>query len=366
MRILLLVVAFFAMPFVAQAQTLLQDTVTVELARVTIVANERIEIIPGTETPAHTQTLTATILDGVESGKTVTFENDYIQLSVGNKFYLRHAVNSFDGTETYAIATPYRLPTILLLCVVFLGLLFFFGGLQGVRALASLAGSIVLIALVLVPGILQGYSPILVAIGVAGMIIILGSYVTHGFNKTTSAAVIGMLTTVVVTGLLAYWAVYATQLSGFDSEESMYLNFDANGGIDLVGLLFGGIMIGLLGILYDIAIGQAVAVEELFHAGTHLSRNEIYQRAMRIGREHIGALVNTLAIAYVGASLPLFLLAQNATYGVLYMLNSEVFATEIIRILIGSIGLVLAVPVTTFIASRILSGTGTRTSQHSH
>jgi uncharacterized membrane protein len=124
----------------------------------------------------------------------------------------------------------------------------------------------------------------------------------------------------------------------------------------MVGLLFGGIMIGLLGVLYDIAIGQAVAIEELFRAGKDLSRKEVYARGIRIGREHIGALVNTLAIAYVGASLPLLLLIQSSTVGVLFILNSEIFATEVVRILIGSIGLVLAVPITTLIASYMLQG----------
>ena len=115
-------------------------------------------------------------------------------------------------------------------------------------------------------------------------------------------------------------------------------------------------MIGLLGVLYDIAIGQAIAVEELFRAGIHLSRSQIYTRAIRIGREHIGALVNTLAIAYVGAALPLLLIVQDSTYGVAYAINNEIFATEIVRILIGSIGLILAVPITTFLASYMLAG----------
>ena len=116
-------------------------------------------------------------------------------------------------------------------------------------------------------------------------------------------------------------------------------------------------MIGLLGVLYDIAIGQAIAVEELLRAGAHMTRWHVYKRAIRIGREHIGALVNTLAIAYVGSALPLILLSQEGTsFGFLYNINSEIFATEIVRILIGSIGLILGVPVTTFIASYMLHG----------
>jgi uncharacterized membrane protein len=161
-----------------------------------------------------------------------------------------------------------------------------------------------------------------------------------------------MITTVLITGALGYWAVHAAHLSGYNSEESTYLVFSTNGQIDLVGLLFGGIMIGLLGVLYDIAIGQAIAIEELFRAGAHLSRLHIYQRGIRIGREHIGALVNTLAIAYVGASLPLLLLLYTNTVGWQFTINSEIIATEIIRI---PIGLVLGVPITTLIASYMLS-----------
>ncbi len=150
---------------------------------------------------------------------------------------------------------------------------------------------------------------------------------------------------------MAYFAVHNSQLTGISGDESIYLNFNTTGGIDLVGLLMGGIMIGLLGVLYDVSIGQSIAVEELHNIASHLSRWKIYKRAIRIGREHIGALVNTLAIAYVGASLPLLLLfysGADASFSTI--INREVFATEIIRILIGSIGLVLAVPITTLLS----------------
>ena len=113
-------------------------------------------------------------------------------------------------------------------------------------------------------------------------------------------------------------------------------------------------MIGVLGILYDVAIGQAISVEELRRAGPHLQKTTIYKRAIRMGREHIGALVNTLAIAYVGASLPLLLLFYSSKADLSWTLNKEIFATEIIRTMIGSIGLILAVPISTFFAVWIL------------
>ncbi|HTR19047.1 MAG TPA: YibE/F family protein [Candidatus Paceibacterota bacterium] len=358
-RILLVGIALLSFaPFLANAQaTVTPDTQTIEKAQVTGVSDEQTQILPGTDTPAQTQTLTALILDGPDAGQSVTFENDYVQLNVGDVFYAMHTTNPLDGTDHWTVSDPYRLNALLVLAAIFLILVIVFGGLQGLRGLASLVGSIILIFFVLVPGILHGYSPILVSIGISSLIIIVGSYVTHGFNRTTSAAVLGMIATVLVTGAGAYYAVHAAHLTGFSTEEEVYLNFDTHGTIDMLGLLFGGIMIGLLGVLYDIAIGQAIAVEELFRAGVQMTKLQVYSRAIRIGREHIGALVNTLAIAYVGAALPLLLLVQEGSgYGLVYSVNSELFATEIVRILIGSIGLILGVPVTTFIASYMLYG----------
>ena len=358
------------LPTAALAQTAaVMDRESFEKARVLNASNQHASTIPGTRTPSTEQTLLVEVLDGPDKGATTTIINNYTQLSTGDLFYVRHTVNELDNVDFWSVADPYRLNTLALLLCVFIVLICLFGGMQGVRGLASLVGSIALIFYLLIPGVLHGYSPILVSTGVASFIIIVGSYVTHGFNRTTTAAVVGMLGTVLVTGLSAYYFIHASRLSGFTSEDVVYLNLDAKGTIDTVGLLFGGIMIGLLGILYDIAIGQAIAVEELFRAGTHLTRVEVYKRAIRIGREHIGALVNTLAIAYVGASLPLLLLIQSSTTGLPFMLNSEIFATEFIRILIGSIGLVLAVPITTILVSFMLEGRvspGPSTHTHHH
>ncbi len=344
-------------PIFAYAQSeLVQDTVTIQKAQVLEVTNQKETALLGTDKSTKMQTLRVKVLDGPDAGSVVTFDNEYIQMSVGNIFYLRHTTSSVDPVDYYSVSDPYRLNVLWGLAAAFLVLIIIFGGTQGIRGFASLCGSLILIFYVLLPGMLHGYSPIFVSIGVSSLIIVAGSYITHGFNRTTTAAVLGMIGTVLITGLGAYYVVHAAQLTGYNNEESRYLTFSTNGSIDLVGLLYGGIMIGLLGVLYDIAIGQAIAVEELFRAGVHMTRIQVYERAIRIGREHIGALVNTLAIAYVGAALPLLLLVQHATYGVGYAINNEIFATEIVRILIGSIGLVLGVPITTLIATYMLSG----------
>ncbi len=366
----ILIALFLIVPTFTSAQegTLVADVDVFEKARVLEVVDNGESTVPGLGITAHSQTLTIEVQSGADSGKQITFKNDFTQLKKGDTFYARHMSNHLDDTDVWSVSDPYRLPVLLWLTVLFVVLVFVFGGIQGVRGLASLIGSFVLIFYVLVPQIYHGVDAVLVSIGVSSLIIILGSYITHGTNRTTSSAVIGMIVTVIITGALAYIAVHTAKLSGYSSEESTFLNLDTKGAINMVGLLLGGIMIGLLGVLYDIAIGQAIAIEELFRAGTHLSKKQVYERGIRIGREHIGALVNTLAIAYVGASLPLLLLIQSSTTGLAFMLNSEILSTEIIRILIGSIGLILAVPITTYISVRMLHGrvSGTSTHQHHH
>lgn len=312
-----------------------------------------------------TQEVLLRLENGPRSGEEVKISNDYTPLREGDKIYVAEIFES--GEYSYHLFEINRTPVLLLLLFVFVLLVFIFGGWQGLRGLVSLAGSLILIAFVLLPGILKGYSPILVSICVASVIIVFGSYITHGFNRTTTSAVFGMLITVLLSGLIAHFAVDATRLSGLADEESLYLSMNVGQSIDVLGLLFGGIIIGLLGVLYDTAISQSIAVEELVRISPDSTKTHIYKRALRIGREHIGALVDTLAIAYIGASLPLFLLFysdQSVAHSI--SINNEVFVAEIIRTLVGSIGIVLAVPITTFLAVQMLYGRKFEHESHGH
>lgn len=351
----LILVSLFAGHFsVAQAQEVAPETTTIQKAQVLEVSQQEVRDIPGTDTETNFQTLQVKILDGTEKGKEVTVDNDYLNLKEGEVFYLMHTISKFDGMDYYAVSDPYRLPAIYFFVGLFVLCVVVFGGKQGIRGLISLIVSLLFIFYLLFPAIMNGYSPMLVSVGVASLIIVLGSYITHGVNKTTTSAVIGMVGAIIITGILAYFAVHYSRLTGFSSEESTYLNFNTRGSIDFVGLLLGGMLIGVLGVLYDAAIAQAIAVEELYRVGPHLSHKFIFARAIRMGREHIGALVNTLAIAYVGVSLPLLLLFYTTTSNLAVTVNRELFATEIIRTMIGSIGLILAVPITTLVAVFIL------------
>ncbi len=335
----------------AQEGEIVQDKTVIVKAEVVEILEQEKRDIPSTNVISNYQSLRVKILEGEKAEEIILVENDYLNLKKGEKFYLMETIRWEDGSVHYAVHDKYRLGAVYFFIGLFVLCVIVFGGIQGIRGLVSLIGSMLLIIFVLMPGILHGYSPILVTIGVSSLIIVLGSYVTHGFNKTTTSAVVGMIVTVIITGILGYLAVKFSGLSGFESEEAVFLNWNTGGTIDFVGLLFGGIMIGLLGVLYDVAIGQAISVEELREAGTHMTRKHIFKRALRIGREHTGALVNTLAIAYVGASLPLLLLFYGNSAGSLSeIINREIFSAEIIRTIVGSMGLVLAVPITTFLS----------------
>jgi uncharacterized membrane protein len=341
-------------PSLSRAQGLEPDQTEIVRAKILDIKSEGSTTLPVLNIPNTDEDITAEILEGTQKNQTVSFTDNYPGLKNGENVYINHTIYAGTGQEVYSITDVNRLPVIYFFVGLFIFLAILIGGFQGIRGLLSLAGSFVLILFVLLPAILHGYSPILTSIGISSLIVILGSYITHGFNKTTSSAVAGMIITIIFTGIMAYAGVHVANFSGYASEEATYLNLNSHGTINLVGILIGGIMIGLLGILYDVAIGQAISVEELHHLAPHIPRGTIFKRAMRMGREHIGALINTLAIAYAGASLPLLLFFSTPPVDVALIVNREIFATEIIRILIGSIGLILAVPITTLLSVYIL------------
>lgn len=357
------------------AQTLNEDTVSIVQATVISATTPTREELPGLGTDvrvSETQDIQARIEDGQYAGQTVSFTNNYVMFNAGDTFYLKRQKDLYTESVYYSVSDPYRLDVLLALLVLFVGICVGIGRWQGFRGVLSLAASIAALYYILVPLILNGYSPVLSSLFVASLIVVVGSYITHGVSRTTSSAVLGMVATIALSGLLAEFAIQYAHLTGYAAEEAVYLTLNTRGTLSLLSLLLGGILIGLLGVLYDSAIGQAVAVEELYRSGqqsghAHTSAY-IWSRAMRIGREHIGALVNTLAIAYVGASLPLLLLVSQASSApLLVTINSEVFATEIIRIIVGSIGVILAVPITTAIAVYLLRGvTFTTLASHDH
>ena len=348
------------------AQELIQDKVEIVKARVIEVISQENREVPGTDVQTTYQKIRVEIREGDKKGEVVLVENDFLVLKKGDRFFLRHSVDGLDGREMYAVRDKDRRGVMLAFIALFVAVVIIFSGKQGLRSVFSLAGSFFVILYVLVPSLLKGYPPVLTSISIAAVILFLAIYFTHGFNRESTVAFIGTVLAVILTGILAYLGVTLAGLSGFASDEAVYLNFNTRGTLDFAGLLLGGMMIGVLGVLDDIAITQAAVVSELYNSASHLSKKEIYTKAIRVGKEHVGALVNTLALAYTGASLPLLLLFSTSDSSMSSIINQEVFATEIIRTVVGSIGLILTVPITTLLAIYMLKGYKGKHHDHSH
>lgn len=255
-----------------------------------------------------------------------------------------------DGA-VYYVREQNRLGGLLTLVVAFILITLFCGGKRGGMAFLGLIMTLVVIGGFIVPAIAHGYNPTLVSLIGTVAISVISLLIAHGRSKRIYIALLSTLITVCISFGLAALAIHMAQLFGTGSEESMYLQTAPFGPIDLRGLLLGGMIIGLLGILDDSTTAQAAAVDEIYSANPTYGWRELYRRGMSVGREHITALVNTLALAYTGASLPLLLLFVAYPQPWWVTLNSEPVAEEIVRTLVGSVGLLLAVPLTTLIAA---------------
>jgi uncharacterized membrane protein len=211
--------------------------------------------------------------------------------------------------------------------------------------------SFLVIFIFILPKISAGANPVGIAILGALMIIPPTFFLSHGLNKKTLVAMGGTLIALIITGILANIFVEAAKLTGFASEEAGFLQVAKGGAINMKGLLLAGIIIGLLGVLDDVTVSQAAIVFQLKEANDRLKFNQLYQRAMRVGQDHIASMINTLILVYAGASLPLLLLFLDNPHPFSEVVNYEIIADEVVRTLVGSIGLILAVPLTTLIAS---------------
>ncbi len=351
--VLLILGSFFAVAMHGTpvfAQEVHQDLKEIVMAEITKVISEDEREIEGTETSAFVQKLEARILSGTKEGILVTFENELIPLRAGDDVYL-HYLKTINGDE-YFIFTDFKRHTQLwVLGGLFVGMLLLFSGWHGMRALFSLFLSIGAIVFGLVPLMLAGYDPILVSLCVSAVVLAVVLFFTHGFNAQSSIAFLGTFAAVLVTCAIAWVSVSSMRLSGFGSDAAVSLNFATRGTLDFGGLLLGSIIIGILGMLDDVSITQVSVVRQLKRANNVLSGYELYARAIQVGKDHLGSLVNTLALAYVGVSLPMVLLFANADAPLALTLNQEVVAAEFVRIIVGSIGLILAVPLTTFFAA---------------
>jgi uncharacterized membrane protein len=346
----LFLIVLFISPLTGFAQTLHQEVQERVPAEVLEILGERERDITGTDAVATVQEVRAVLLAGEKEGEVVRFENELVTLEPGDRIFVDRMV-SVNGVEFINYADFERRPTLVVLAVIFVGMLVVFAGWQGMRALFSLGLSVAAIFFLLVPALLAGYSPVMSSVLIAGVVLALVLFITHGINPRSLIAFAGTISAVIVTGVIATISTSTMRLTGFSSDASVYLNFATNGNLDLAGLLLGSIIIGILGVLDDVSITQASVVQELKSANPKFHFKDLYARAVKVGKDHIGSLVNTLALAYVGVSLPIILLYSQSNSPLWQSLNQEVIAAELLRIIVGSIGLILAVPLTTAVAS---------------
>jgi uncharacterized membrane protein len=273
----------------------------------------------------------------------------------GDKLRVTKTPEPPSGTEQlggtgYGLVDFERRGPMLWLALIFVAAVLLLGRLRGALSLVGLALSLALVLVFVVPSILDGNSPLAVAVTGALAIAFVTIPLAHGLGAKSMAALLGTATSLLLTALLAVLFTGLTHLTGLSSEEAIFLQL-GQADLSLEGLLLAGIVIGALGVLDDVTISQASTVLALRRANPALGFGELFGRALQVGRDHVSATVNTLVLAYVGASLPALLLFSAADLGVAEVVNFEIVAKEIVATLVGSIGLVAAVPITTALAA---------------
>jgi uncharacterized membrane protein len=273
------------------------------------------------------------------------------RLRVGDAVILSYFPNAVPGGRAYAVVDHQRSTPMIWLVGLAAVVILIFGRWRGVTSLIGLAASFAVLLVFVIPAISKGSPPLLVAVVGASAIMFAALYLTHGVNVHTSVAVAGTLASLVLTGLLGVGFTSLMQLSGVASDDDSFLAA-TQGDIDMRGLLLAGIVIGALGVLDDVTVTQAATVAEMAAAGP-TTRLRLYRSASRVGRAHVASAVNTIVLAYAGASLPLLLLISTGSQPVADLLTGEFLAQEILRSAVGTIGLVASVPITTGLAALV-------------
>jgi uncharacterized membrane protein len=278
-------------------------------------------------------------------GRRALNENGF--LSPGDRVLL---TLSRDGnTRTYTISEVVRLPSLWPLVVLLAAALVVVGRWKGVASLAGLGASIAVFLLAVLPAVRSGDDPLLATLLGSVGVLVVAVFVVHGFNRKSLAALLGTLGALVFVLVLAAVAVSIARITGLGTEDAIFVFVGSAGKIDMPRLVLAGVVVGSLGALVDMAVGQASTVWEL-SASSELRGRKLYASALNVGRDHIGSLVNTLALAYFGGAMPLIVLLSLGNLPLTLSANGETIVGSIIAVLVASIGLVLCVPITTAVA----------------
>lgn len=352
--------ALLVVPFFAFAQEKNAPDKVVQAKVVEVVRQQNTALTDGTT--ALQQDLRLIGLEDEFKGKTMNYlgigDLDVVKKNiyhVGDTVLVLASIDD-QGNYHYYVTDFVRTKSLLYLTIIFVFILFAVSGTKGIRALLSLIFSFLVIMKYIVPQILDGADPIIVTIIGSFVILFAVIYLSEGWTKEAHVGVASIFISLLITIFLSWVFVDMAKLSGAASEESAFLVGIGARAINFKGLLLAGIIIGALGVLDDIVIAQVAAVRELAETDARMSRWQLFRKAYSIGLSHISSMTNTLFLAYAGASLAVLILFSSGTSGYntwTQAINNETLATEIVRTLAGSVGLILAVPISTLIATLV-------------
>ncbi|MBN1168377.1 YibE/F family protein [Candidatus Woesebacteria bacterium] len=306
------------------------------------------------------QKLRIEITKGSLEGKDINVENgkyptaNLVEYKIGDRLVIYRS-KDIQGNDMFLISDYVRRDALFILFLIFALLVIFVDKAWGLTSILGMGFSFLITFKFILPQIIRGSDPVLTAIIGSIFIILVTFYLSHGFNKKTHIAIAGTFISLIITGVTASVFVNYSKLTGFASEEAGFLNFERQGSINMKGLLLAGIIIGTLGVLDDVTVSQSAIVYQLRSVNRRLRLKQLYKKAMNVGHDHVSSMVNTLVLVYTGAAMPLLLLFVNNPRPISEVINYEIIADEIVRTLVGSIGLVLAVPITTFLAAFIIT-----------
>lgn len=351
LRFLALILSFFFLLPAFADETKILPSVTGKVQQV-----QYIDIDDSSEVAQTKQIADIIILDGGFKGEKVQLDN----MLTGNPYYdiklkknikvILHVEDNGDGLE-FSVEDIKRSGTLVWLSLLFCGLLIYVGRKKGLYSLVSIALTVLLISHVLSPLVLMGLNPVLGAILVCIASTAVTMYLVGGFNAKSTSASIGAVLSLLVAAILSYISIHTAHLTGFANENSMFL-YSAHPELDFVGITIVTIVLATLGAVMDIAMSIASTINEIYTVDNTKSVKELFICGMNVGRDIIGTMANTLILVYLGGSLPLLLLASNID--LLKFVNLNQVVTEIASALIGSIGIVICVPITAIVASELI------------
>ena len=306
--------------------------------------------------PDECDRATVRLTDGVGAGTVVTaraVKHPLVPRVETGQRILLGVVDAADPADRYLYVDQDRSRPLLLLAGLFAAAVIALSRWRGLAALGALAVTAVVLTQFVLPAILSGSDPLLVAVVGGTAIMVLALYLTHGISVHTSVALLGTMGALMLTAVLGEVFLRLTRISGLSSDGASEVASYVPG-VDVKGLLIAGLVIGALGVLDDVAITQTAVVWELSAAKPTAGRQELFSAGLRVGRAHVAAVVNTLVLAYAGAALPMLMLFSISGVPESYVVSTERVAVEVVRALVGGLGIVAAVPITTALAAAVV------------